>query len=933
MAGLLSWNEISARAHTFARDWERESSESAESQSFWNEFFNVFGISRRRFITFEHQVRRHAGKSGWGKIDAFWPGNVLIEQKSRGENLDAAFGQATDYFAGIPERDLPKIIIVCDFERFRVHNLDSGEVHNFNLAQFPKNVHLFGFIAGYRPAKRQDEVPANRKAAELMGSLHDVLEESGYGGHALEVLLVRIMFCLFAEDTGIFEFGTFQEFIETRTSEDGSDLGPRLAQLWQVLDTPTPSRQRTLDEALHAFPYVNGGLFSERLDLPEFDRAMREQLLDACGFQWGDISPAIFGSMFQSIMKKEERRDLGAHYTPEVSILRVTGPLFLDGLRAEFLHLQGLRSGKIQRLERFHERLSQIVLFDPACGCGNFLVVAYRELRALETLVLKELLAAGQAVLDVSLWVRVNVGQMIGIELEEWPARIAETALWLTDHQANRKLLEIGQVFVRLPLTESAHITVDNALTVDWATVIPPNKTVTHILGNPPFKGKRYQSVSQKTDMAKTFAGDSGASVLDYVAAWYKRAAQFIEGTRIECAFVSTNSIVQGEQVAPFWSSMASHGIRRNFAHRTFRWTSEGRGVAAVHVIILGFAAFDRDDKFVVDYADIGAEGHVVRCKTINPYLVPDGADVIVKSRRKPWSGVRKIAYGSMANDDGNLILDEAQMESLRNENAAYAAFSDRFIKDFKGSEEFINDVKRYCLWLVDATPTDVRSVPEVRRRVEANRVARAKSPREATKALASKASLFGEIRQPSERYLFIPGVSSENRRYIPMDFQEPDVIISDLARSVSGATLYDFGILHSAMHMAWVRNVGGRLKSDYRYSCSLIYNTFLWPEEVGPAAARRVSEAAQAVLDARAKYPDENLAGLYDENMPPDLVSAHASLDRVVDRLYRRENFGSELQRIQFLFERYEAAMEAVTRDLATPSVRRRRVRTGEAK
>lgn len=929
MAALLSWNEIKARANIFAREWLNESRERAESQSFWNDFFEVFGVTRRRYVTFERHVRRHSSRSGWGNIDAFWPGTILIEQKSAGEDLDAAYEQATDYFAGIPERDLPRAVVVCDFDRFRFYDLDSDSTQEFGLSEFADHVELFGFLAGYERAVTRDEVPANREAAEIMGELHDTLAVSGYGDHPLEVLLVRILFCLFAEDTGIFEKGIFQEFIETRTSEDGSDTGARLTELFQVLNVDYPVRQRTLDETLNLFPYVNGGLFREILPMPAFDSAMREKLLDACAFRWSEISPAIFGAMFQSIMKREERRNLGAHYTPEPSILKLINPLFLNSLRAEFEHLKALRVGKIQRLERFHEKLAAIILLDPACGCGNFLVVAYRELRNLETDILKELLAEGQTVLDVSLWVKISVDQMAGIELEEWPARIAETALWLTDHQANRKLLELGQVFVRLPLRASPNIVVGNALEIDWHGVVDRTR-VSYVFGNPPFAGKRYQSRSQRSDMSRVFRGLAGSTILDYVTAWYVLAAQFCQGTRIECAFVSTNSISQGEQVAPLWNTLNRYGVRRNFAHRTFKWTSEGRGTAAVHVVIIGFASFDREAKNVVDYPDISGEGHSIPCQSINAYLVPDGADVIVASRRRPWEGVMEIAYGNMANDDQNLALSSEQLAALRASGAQATSFARRYVKRFLGSEEFINGLERYCLWLVDATPTEIRSVPEVNRRVQAVRTRRLASTREATNELANRAALFAEIRQPTQRYLFIPGVSSENRRYVPMAFMDADVILSDLARSIEGAGIFEFGILNSAMHMAWLRNVGGRLKSDYRYSCSLVYNTFVWPSDVSPTVRAAVESAAQAVLDVRLRYPNETFEALYDPaTMPADLATAHTHLDRAVDRAYRRQPFRGEIERIIHLFDLYAAAIAGAQLTLeSTPPRRRRQTR-----
>jgi hypothetical protein len=932
MAALLSWNEIKARAHTFVREWEGEQRERAEAQSFWNQFFNIFGITRRRVVTFERHVQRYSSRSGWGRIDAFWPGTILIEHKSRGEDLDAAFWQATDYFAGILERDLPRVVLVCDFERFRYHDLETGTRREFELAGLPENVELFGFIAGYERRKVREELPANRKAAELMGKIHDALDDAGYRGHALEVLLVRLMFCLFSEDTGIFEKGIFQEFLETRSAEDGSDLGPRLTQLFDVLDTPENQRMTTLDDSLKIFPYINGQLFTERLPMPAFDRGMRDQILNACGFQWSSISPAIFGAMFQSIMNRMERRNLGAHYTPESSILKVIGPLFLDALHAEFNTIKALRVGRLQRLERFHEKLARLVLFDPACGCGNFLVVAYREIRFLEVELIRELMAERQTVLDVSLWVRINVDQMIGIELEEWPARIAETALWLMDHQANRKLLELGQVFVRLPLRTAPHIVIGNALRMDWTDVVPRER-VTHILGNPPFIGKRFQSPDQRTDMAAIFRGVSGHAVLDYVTAWYAKAAEFIQGTLIECAFVSTNSITQGEQVAPFWRALSRYRIRRNFAHRTFKWTSEGRGTAAVHVIILGFATSDRTDKVVFDYPDIASDSHAIPCQSINAYLVPDGADVIVADRRSPWAGVPEINYGSMANDDGNLIIEENELDPFLASHPDAPAFAEKFVKPFLGSKEWINGLKRYCLWLRDATPTEIASIPEVRRRVEAVRLRRLASTRPETRELANTPTLFGERRQPTEDYLFIPGVSSENRRYVPMGFTTRDTIVSDLARSVASVGLWEFGVLMSAIHMAWLRSVGGRLKSDYRYSCSLVYNTFPWPPNPTPQQRTRVEGAAQSVLDARALYPNETLDRLYSPVlMPAPLAEAHARLDRAVDRCYRSEPFRSEVERLRHLFALYEnmlaGAQLAIATETRTPGARGRRGR-----
>lgn len=642
----LSWNEIKDRAIKFSKDYEDASNERAESQSFWNEFFNVFGISSRRVATFEKSVKKAGDKQGF--IDLFWKGTLLIEQKSKGRDLNKAFTQAKDYFTGLKENELPKYILVSDFEKFKLYDLDENKEYYFELKDLYKNVELFGFIAGYQKRIYRESDPVNIEAAELMGKLHDKLKEIGYEGHELEVYLVRLLFCLFADDTTIFDKDIFREYLEDKTNEDGSDLGSHLSHLFQILNTPDEKRLKNLDEHLKRFPYVNGNLFSENLSIASFDSEMRKILIESCYLDWGQISPAIFGSLFQSVMKPDERRNLGAHYTSEKNIMKLIKPLFLDDLYSEFESLKSNRN----KLNDFHEKLGKIKFLDPACGCGNFLVVAYRELRILELEVLKELYkhtnSIRSLILDVSLISKVNVDQVYGIEYEEFPARIASVAMGLIDHQMNMKISEeFGQYFSRLPLKKSANIIHGNALRVDWESFVPKSE-LSYILGNPPFIGKQLQNLEQKKDMEFIFEKVSGAGVLDYVTAWYIKSAQYIQNTKIKVAFVSTNSISQGEQVGILWNELLNkYNIKIHFAHRTFKWSNEAKANAGVYCVIIGFANFDTDKKLLFEYETVKSEAHEIKVKNINPYLV-NASDTIVLKRTKPICNVPDIVFGNM---------------------------------------------------------------------------------------------------------------------------------------------------------------------------------------------------------------------------------------------------------------------------------------------
>jgi hypothetical protein len=905
----LSWNEIRTRALAFSREWVEETSEDAEAKSFWDDFFNVFGISRRRVANFERAVKKIDGRDGY--IDLLWKGMLLVEHKSRGKDLDRAHAQAREYFHGLTDAELPRFLLVSDFARFRLYDLETGDSSEFPLEELHRHIRLFGFMAGYRARSFQPEDPANVIAAERMGKLHDALKAAGYDGHPLEVLLVRLLFCLFADDTGIFEAHVFQDLILQRTATDGSDLGLWLGQLFQTLNTDGPRRQRTLDEQLAEFPYVNGRLFAEGLPLAAFDASMRTLLLEAAALDWSRISPAIFGSMFQSVMKAVERRNLGAHYTSETNILKAVGPLFLDEL-VEELNRIGVQSAK---LRVFHQKLAGLRFLDPACGCGNFLVIAYRELRLLELEVLRRLHPEGAS--SRALWVteevRVDVDQFFGIEIEEFPAQIAQVALWLVDHQMNMQVSEaFGNYFARLPLRKSPTIVHDNALRIAWADVVEPQQ-LNYILGNPPFLGKQHQNAQQKADMEAVVGALPSAGLLDYVAAWYVVAARYIQGTNIRCAFVSTNSIAQGEQVGVLWAELHRLNVRAFFAHRTFTWSNEARGNAAVHCVIVGFACGEVRPKRLFDYAQPRAEPHELAVSNINPYLV-DAPDVLLESRRRPIVDVVPMAFGSMPNDGGHLLLSDEERQVLLDAEPASA----RWIRPFLGADEFINGVPRWCLWLVGIPPEELRRLPLVSERVAAVRALRAKSTRAATNELASFPTLFGENRQPAQPYILVPRHSSENRQFIPIGFVAPEVICGDSNMLVADASLAHFGEMQSSMHMAWVRNVCGRIKSDYRYSAGIVYNNFPWLEPTAGKHRDSIERAAREVLDARGEFEGSTLAALYDPvAMPPRLVRAHQALDRAVDSAFvaseraagrRAPRLGTDAERAGFLFERHQA-------------------------
>jgi hypothetical protein len=999
-----SWDTIKTRASAFAQEFKSTKNEKSFAQTFWIKFFDVFGVDSHRVGIFESRVKKLNKNTGFA--DYFWPGLLLIEHKSAGEDLTIAQDQAENYCINLSEEEHPRYLLVCDFQNFWLKDLSEGTETRFALHELPQKVSLFGFIFGRKSARISASDPINDRAVKKLAKLHTALRRDGYKRHPLQLLLVRLLFCMFADKTGLFEpAGRFTDLIERGTKEDGSDLGQVLTQLFDELDTEFTERQSKAPAWFKDFPYVNGKLFEEKIRTASFDAHMRNLLLDCCYLDWSRISPAVFGSMFQHVMDEEGldtkhdlRRELGAHYTSEENIFKLINPLFLDELKAEFERAKT----SINALFEFQKKLRRLTFLDPACGCGNFLVITYRELRLLEVEVFKAVKTiatrgdksnTGLHLLEPFKFEMVNVDQFSGIEIEEFPSRVAQVAMWLVDHQMNVLAGETLEAWMpRLPLKQSANIRIGNALALDWTQLCPPQH-LNYILGNPPFVGKQMQTDAQKESMERLLAstgkdtGIVGGGVLDFVAGWYIKAAQYLTDSnaakaderkkefkdaafakatqaslmeepltpaeaakaaakktlddifalaeaqslaareKIKVAFVSTNSINQGEQVGLLWSWMQQQGMAIEFAHRTFKWSNEASGNAAVHCVIVGFGLASRVDKVkpkrLFDYvdasgqADASADFTEEAASQINPYLV-DAPMVALESRRQPICKVSEIYYGSMANDGGHLLLDEDEYIAAvgREPNI------DAFIRRYMGADDFINSNKRYCLWLKDADVALIEQSAFIRKRLKLVRIHRASSKNPAAIKAAQTPTLFFSERQPSSNYLGIPRTSSERRSYIPIGFLSSEVVANTDLFIIPNATLYHFGILTSSMHMAWVRYTCGRLKSDYRYSANIVYNNFPWPQVISDKARQGIEAAAQAVLDARAVHQTgatpASLATLYDPDlMPADLRKAHAALDALVDKLYFDQSKvkikPTDQSRVALLFECYQQLMSSI--------------------
>ena len=911
-------------AKEFADRWKGKGYEKGESQKFWTTLLTeVFGIEHvDSFLLFEQQVKLDHTSF----IDGFIPSTkVMIEQKSLGKNLAEGikqsdgsvlnpFQQAKRYAAELPYSQRPRWIVTCNFAEFWVYDMEqpNGEPQKILLKDLEKEYYRLQFLVdeGNEHLKREMEVSV--KAGNLVGVIYDKLLEQ-YGAddpetlRSLNILCVRLVFCLYAEDAGLFNSRTsFHDYLNANPPQK---LRRALVDLFAVLDTPLAERDKYLEDDLAAFPYVNGGLFSDKtIEIPQFTDELKQLILEdaSADFDWSEISPTIFGAVFESTLNPETRRSGGMHYTSIENIHKVIDPLFLDDLKAEFDKIQEMKQAapRKQALAAFQDKLASLTFFDPACGSGNFLTETFLSLRRLENKVIQAMFG-GENVLTFDILIKVNISQFYGIEINDFACTVAKTALWIAESQTLKETSAIaGRAIDFLPLKTNAYIHEGNALRIDWSEVIAPEK-LNYIMGNPPFVGYSLQSKEQKEDMLSIYVDEKGkpyktAGKIDYVAAWYWKAAQLMQANPvIRAALVSTNSITQGEQVAAIWKPLFDRfGIHIDFAYRTFRWDSEADIKAHVHCVIIGFSKADTKAKTI--YL---SDSQAIQATNINAYLI-DAPDTWIDSRSKPLCDVPDMIYGSKPTDGGFLFIKEDEYNEIIANEPEVA----KYIKRIYGSEEFINNKVRYCIWLVGVSPAEIRKSPFLMERVNSVREYRLQSPKAATRESANTAWLFQEVRYSENDYIVIPRVSSEKRRYIPIGFLTPDIMVNDAMQFIPNATLYHFGVLTSNVHMAWMRVVCGRLKSDYRYSKDIVYNNFPWCQPTEEQKAR-IEATAQAILEARAKYPDCSLADLYDEvTMPPELRRAHQDNDCAVMAAYGFSTKMTESECVAELFKLYQS-------------------------
>ena len=886
-------------AKTFAANWKDRGDEKSDSQSFWLSLVrDVLGVAEpEKFILFEERVRLDHTSFIDGHIPST---HVLIEQKKKGLNLRSPirqsdgtlltpFQQAQRYSAGLPYSLRPRWIITCNFEEFLIYDMEkpTGEPESIRLCDLPREYYRLQFLVEEKSELLHREEQISMQAGELVGKLYDALlgqyihPEDKQSLHSLNILCVRLVFCLYAEDAGI--FGEHLKFHNYISGYAPKDVRRALIDLFRVLDTRVEDRDPYMEEQLASFPYVNGGLFAdENIEIPNFTQNMVDLLLHKASedFDWSQISPTIFGAVFESTLNPETRRSGGMHYTSIENIHKVIDPLFLDGLRAELEEIRALKVPKIRRdrAEAFRDKLAGLTFLDPACGSGNFLTETYISLRRLENQALS-IINEGQMLVDFGDVIKVSIGQFYGIEINDFAVTVAKTALWIAESQMMKEteeLLNINLDF--LPLKSYATIVQGNALRVPWESVVPKEK-LNYIMGNPPFVGARLMAKEQKDDLLSVFGAKwKNAGNLDYVSCWYKKATDLMKGTQIRTALVSTNSVSQGESVAILWKPLFEDGVHIDFAHRTFRWDSEASIKAHVHCVIIGFSTTPTS-KFKFIYS--AERPHI--SNNINGYLV-DAPDVFAESRKKPLCNVSEMVFGSMPNDGGAL-----SDYSTEEKDAIISKYpqSEKMFKKFLGATEFLHNKERWCLWLKGISPAEIKSCPPVMNAVKSVKELRESSTRESTRKLAETPTLFGEIRQPDHNYIIVPRHSSENRKYIPIDFVSPEIVCGDSNLLLPNASLYDFGVLISNVHNSWIHTVCGRIKSDYRYSVNIVYNNFPWPNPT-PEQKAKIEQTAQAILDARALYPDCSLADLYDEvTMPPELRRAHQANDRAVMQAY----------------------------------------------
>ena len=915
-------------AKKFSEYWEDKGYEKGESQKFWIDLLqNVYGIENAaHFISFEDQV--HIDKST-GFIDGYIESTkVMIEQKSIGKDLRKAirqsdgtflnpFQQAKRYIVELPVDRHPRWVITCNFSEFLIYDMNkpNGEPEQIFLKDLPKEYYRLQFLVDTGNENLKKEMEISLKAGELVGKLYDAIlkqyknPDSEETLKSLNMLCVRLVFCLYAEDAGI--FGHHEMFGNYLKQFSPKDSRKALIELFHVLDTRPEDRDPYMEDDLAAFPYVNGGLFAdENIEIPRFTDEIVDLIVNkaSTGFDWSEISPTIFGAVFESTLNPETRRSGGMHYTSIENIHKVIDPLFLDGLKAEFEEIKNIRIEKTRnaKFAELQKKLASLDFLDPACGSGNFLTETYISLRRIENDIIYEInrgqMQFGEGIFNP---IKVSIGQFYGIEINDFAVTVAKTALWIAESQMmheTEKLMQINLDF--LPLKSYANIVEGNALRVDWESVVPKDK-LDYIMGNPPFVGYSLQSKEQKADILSIYLDEKGkpyktAGKIDYVAGWYFKATQFMADTEIRTAFVSTNSITQGEQVAGVWKPLYDRfGIHIDFAHRTFRWDSEASLKAHVHCVIVGFSIADNAmDRRLFD------NGTERKCKNINAYLI-EAPNVFIASNKKPICNVPAMTTGNRPADGGNLIIEaEDYDEFIRKEPNAK-----KYIKKLTGAVEYINNKDRYCLWLVGVSPSELRKMPEVMKRIEACRQDRLKGAPDRQK-LADTPTLFRETKNPCT-YIIVPATSSENRRYIPLGFLEDDTIPTNSAVIVPEAELYHFGVLTSNVHMAWMRAVCGRLESRYRYSKDIVYNNFPWCNPT-PEQKAKIEKTAQAILDARAKYPECSLADLYDETtMPAELRKAHQANDFAVMAAYGFDKKITESECVAELMRRYRELTE----------------------
>lgn len=914
-------------ARDFAAHWEGKGYEKGESQIFWTTLLNqVFGIEHpETFIIYEHQVKLDHTSF----IDGFIPTTkVMIEQKSLGKNLAEGikqsdgsvlnpFQQAKRYAAELPYSQRPRWIVTCNFAEFWVYDMEqpNGEPQKILLKDLEKEYYRLQFLVdeGNEHLKREMEVSV--KAGNLVGVIYDKLLEQ-YGAddpetlRSLNILCVRLVFCLYAEDAGLFNSRTaFHDYLNANPPQK---LRRALVDLFEVLDTPLAERDKYLEDDLAAFPYVNGGLFSDKtIEIPQFTDELKQLLLEdaSADFDWSEISPTIFGAVFESTLNPETRRSGGMHYTSIENIHKVIDPLFLDELKDEFDKIQEMKQAapRKQALAAFQDKLASLTFFDPACGSGNFLTETFLSLRRLENKVIQAMFG-GENILTFDILIKVNISQFYGIEINDFACTVAKTALWIAESQTLKETSAIaGRPIDFLPLKTNAYIHEGNALRIDWASVFPISSLegrsggVSYIMGNPPFVGASMMSAEQKEEAVAIFGKVKLSNSIDFVGAWYHLAAKMMsQNSHIKAALVSTNSITQGEQVAALWQPLFDrYGIHIDFAYRTFRWDSEADIKAHVHCVIIGFSISGNNAKRL--YL---SDSQAIQASNINPYLI-DAPDVFIESRSTPICNAPKLTKGNQPSDGGNLILSEEERASFIKNDPSIECCIRRYV----GAKDYLNNNEiRYCLWLRNIPLSVYVKNKDIYQRLEAVREMRAASTAAPTRQAANKPALFFSMPQTESTYMVIPRVSSERRRYIPIGFMPPEIIAADSLSIIPDATLYHFGVLTSNVHMAWMRVVCGRLEMRYRYSGSVVYNNFPWPNPSDEQKAR-IEATAQAILDARAKYPDCSLADLYDEvTMPPELRRAHQENDRAVMAAYGFSTKMTESECVAELFKMYQA-------------------------